>query len=1257
MKQFTNLYPVTKSLKFELIPIGDTLANIKTKGFLEEDEKRAENYKKVIEILDRYHKYFIDDCLCGVRLKGLKEFYSVYKSAKDAGLSASPKSRGFGEDLKEIQNKLRKEISDAFTAHPKFENLFRKEIIKEDLKEWIEDSNKKSKNIENAEKLLLTEFERFTTYFSHYHISRKNLYSSNDKTTAIAYRIIHDNLPRFVDNLKVFDAVKGCVDFTPILKDMRGIIKIDSLEEVFTLNFFNNILTQNGIDAYNGLISGMVKKEGDTKIKGLNEYINIYNQKDNKKDNKVPKFKPLYKQILSDREGVSWMLDHYSNDRELLKSINEFYKSELENAVIDGDRVNVLKSIETLIKSLPKWKNVGKIYIKGSQLLGLSKLLFDDARVFGWTLNYYYDNYENPKWRTDYAKGNESKRTKLEIQKSKFTKPAYISLATLQTALDKYAETLDDNSNVSQKHTETIIIDHFAKHKTMSADIMNSYKKLKEFLNSNPNTKLIKDKERVRQIKTFLDSIMQLLHFVKPLAIGKNANIDIDDLFYGEFSPLYDKLTKTTSIYIRVQSYLTKKPYSLEKFKLNFENPTLLSGWDVNKERDYCGIILIKDDLYYFGVLDRKHNKVFENMPVSESKRVYKKMNYKLIPGPNKILPKVFLSAKGLDKYDVPDKIYENYNKGTHKKGNNFKLADCHKLIDFFKSSIQKHEDWKQFNFKFSNTKDYKDISGFYSEVENQAYKITFNDIDEDYINKLVENGHLYLFQIYNKDFSTASKGKPNLHTLYWRGLFSEENLNDVIYKLNGRGALFYRRKSIEDDSVVVHRAKDKIQNKNPLSTKRTSVYNYDIVKDKRYTEDKFQFHIPITMNFKSIGFDYINPRVNDYLRNNKDVKIIGLSRGQQHLIYLTLIDQKGQILQQESLNIVQSEKHKIKTNYYDLLEQKEKERGDAIKEWSNPKGIEKLKEGYISQVVHKVAKMMIEHNAIVVLEDLNFGNFQEKPKVENQVYQKLQMMLTDKLNYLVIKDRKPNELGGLYNALQLTNRFESFLKVGKQSGFLFVMPAPLTAHIDPTTGFVNYLNPKYESVKQSKSYFLKFKNISYDGVKKCFEFAFDYQDFTVKTDDTQTKWSVFTFGDRLETLMGVSKLVNINDKFIELFEEYKIDFIKNKNIKSAILEQKDKGFFERLMYLLQLTLQMQNTKIGTGVDYFISPVENKSGGFYDSRKKRKGLPHNVNANTAYHFAMKGLWILKKGLFNTNEKGTPNLALTNKEWLQFVQNK
>ena len=63
LSELTGLYSLSKTLRFELKPIGKTLEYIESKGLIAQDEQRAEEYKKVKDIIDRYHKKFITMCL------------------------------------------------------------------------------------------------------------------------------------------------------------------------------------------------------------------------------------------------------------------------------------------------------------------------------------------------------------------------------------------------------------------------------------------------------------------------------------------------------------------------------------------------------------------------------------------------------------------------------------------------------------------------------------------------------------------------------------------------------------------------------------------------------------------------------------------------------------------------------------------------------------------------------------------------------------------------------------------------------------------------------------------------------------------------------------------------------------------------------------------------------------------------------------------------------------------------------------------
>ena len=75
---FTGQYPLSKTLKFELKPIGATREFIEKKGLIEEDETRSEDYKKVKIFIDDYHKDFISQSLNGIKLFGLDNYENLF---------------------------------------------------------------------------------------------------------------------------------------------------------------------------------------------------------------------------------------------------------------------------------------------------------------------------------------------------------------------------------------------------------------------------------------------------------------------------------------------------------------------------------------------------------------------------------------------------------------------------------------------------------------------------------------------------------------------------------------------------------------------------------------------------------------------------------------------------------------------------------------------------------------------------------------------------------------------------------------------------------------------------------------------------------------------------------------------------------------------------------------------------------------------------------------------------------------------------
>ncbi len=961
----------------------------------------------------------------------------------------------------------------------------------------------------------------------------------------------------------------------------------------------------------------------------------MYRQKKKLKPQELPNLKPLFKQILSDRESVSFLPEKFETDSEVLKGIKGYY-NHLQKFDLFGSQINILDKLQKLFSSLDSLDkgtfDNNTIYVAGGQQLKqLSARLLGDKYVINNALEKYYEEVLEP------IKGKKPTQAYAR-KKEKWLKAKYYSVAIITAALP--------NNNV--------------KWGNVLGGLPERIKKRWDNV-KNINGK-IKKKEKA-EIKGFLDLLLDLLRFVKPFYFKYYEDAK-NEAFYSCFEPLYHELAQIVPLYNKVRNHLTRKPYSTKKFKLNFNSSTLLNGWDENKEKDNKGVLLEKDGCYYLAIMNKEDNKIFSDLgeiKPSEEVVCYNKVRYKLLPGPNKMLPKVFFSKKGIESFAPRKNILELYTEGEYKSGESFDLNKCHELIDYFKKAIKEHPDWKHFNFEFSDTNTYKDINGFYSEIAQQGYKLDFKKVAVADIDRLVREGKLYLFKIYSKDFSPHSKGRPNLHTLYWRAVFDEENLADVVYKLNGKAEVFYRKKSLQYRKEVWENG----HHHNQLKGK----FKYPIIKDRRYAVDKFMFHVPITINFKASGPNNINSQVASFLQGNKDVNIIGIDRGERHLLYLTLIDRQGKIKKQYSLNEIVSryEKKEFRTDYHKLLSAKEKQRDKARKSWDTIESIKELKEGYLAQVVHTITRMMVEHNAIVVLEDLNFGFKRGRYKVERQVYQKFERRLIEKLNFLVFKEENIEKPAGVLNGLQLANKFEGFEKIGKQSGFLFYVPASYTSKIDPLTGFVNFLRPQYKSVEKSKDFFKCFDSIKYNSAKDWFEFSFFYTKFPGKAVGVKTRWTVCTtnypryhWNRRLNSGKGGQEHIMVTPRLKALFEDHSISYTTGQDLKDVIKQQKSPEFFKKLMFLLGVTLQLRYNNGLKGEkeqDYILSPVADAHGRFFNSLCAFKDpLPIDADANGAYHVALKGLLLLKK-LDKAKDLSKFKITVSLQEWLTFVQGK
>ena len=1289
-----NGYSRSITLRNRLIPIGKTEENLKKANMLESDFERAKAYVEVKNIIDDFHRSFIEDVLSketlGLDWGALYDQFDLFQSEKDKVKKAKHKKQ-----LEVLQSVMRKDIVKKFKNDERYPKLFKKEILTDLLPSIIKDDDT---GTITDKKAALDTFTGFATYFTGFHQNRENLYSEEAKSTAISNRIVNENFPKFYANVKVFEDLQK--NFPNIISETENSLKDflngKKLSEIFNKENFNAVLSQSGIDFYNTVIGGISGESGKEKIQGLNEKINLASQKllPEDKSKLRKKMTLLYKQILSDKKTASFIPAGFEKSEEVYETVRQFKEQNLDRAKF---------KIEKTFNSADY--DLNQIFVPSKELTAFSLAIFGNWSI----LNEGFFLLEKDKAKKELSEKQSENITK-QIAKNDY------SLSELQTAYERWA---NENKVQIDKNVKNYFLlaplqtDEQTKEKH-SVKILDNLTETYSKIDFEQQKNLQAEKEAATPIKNFLDEVQNLYHYLK--LVDYRGEEQKDSNFYSQLDGILADIAEIVPLYNKVRNFVTKKPGEIKKIKLNFECSSFLNGW-ATEFGTKDAHIFIYNNKYYLGIFDRKLSE--EDIELLKNSGNCKHLIYDFQKPDNKNTPRLFIRSKGdsyapaVAKYNLPiESVIDFYDRGAFKTENRSKNPEEYKealakLIDYFKLGFSRHDSYKNYTFSWKETKDYNDIAEFYADTIKSCYQLKFENINFENLEQLADDGKLYLFQIYNKDFAEKSTGKKNLHTLYWENLFSQENLNDVCLKLNGEAELFFRPKS-ENIKEIKHEKGSILVNKttadgqsipeeiyqeiykfknNMISSLSVEAQeyldtykvvwnkaNYTITKDRHFLQDTYLFHCPITMNFKSpeITGKKFNEKVLNYLKNNPDVKIIGLDRGERHLIYLSLINQKGEIEMQKTLNTVyqtRNDKPLVPVNYQEKLVQKEGDRDKARKNWQTISNIKELKEGYLSNIVHEIAKLMVENNAIVVMEDLNFGFKRGRFAVERQVYQKFENMLIEKLNYLVFKDKAVNEPGGVLNAYQLTDKSANVSDVGKQCGWIFYVPAAYTSKIDPKTGFANlFITKGLTNVEKKKAFFEKFDAVRYDEKEECFVFSIDYSKLCDNA-DYHKKWDIYTRGERLVYSKKENKTFSVKptEKLKEIFDDKGINWKNEENFLDSILnveaEKANAPFFDELLRSFNTSLQMRNSipnSSNAEDDYLISPIKAEDGTFFDSREqfslgKDAKLPIDADANGAYHIALKGLYLLKNN-FNQNDKGYIE-NISNADWFKFVQEK
>lgn len=1198
-KGFTNLQPESKTIKFRLDPVGDTMKNIEKGNILKIAEEKEKKRQELKVYIDEFHKKYIDKKLEDTTALVDKVF------STDKMQELLEVFNGKNKEEKEgLFDKFGKKLSDYMQDSDEYKKLDKKEFITVILPEYLKD-DKDALEVISFWKKSVTEVADLTR-------KRKRLYDNENNFGTIVNRTIWVNLQKYLTNIAAFNAFVKMYQNDEIqnnkakqaIRDLEDKLDVRIIPSCFSIDNYSFFCSQHGIDVYNTIIGGFTREDG-TKVQGLNEIINIHNSKTTESDKKLSKFDRLFKQLMSDSVTYSFVEDQIKSDKELYEKIDKAASH------VDG----CIDEIEAFLKSINS-NEIDKIYVEKTAHGDISNAIFKHYYVINDAIREEYNE-------THPAKNKETKKYVSDRKRFLDNVPCY-SIAYLNNLV---------NADIADYFREEIQ-DMATEYRICSRN----YKKLDKHgrpFRQNKNAKIV--------VKALMDSILSVRRLLRNLA-PSDIPVVKDNIFYNSLFEYINNLSDEVSIFNKARNYATKKDFDSKEMEVS-----VVSGWtnpDVAQS-----VILSKGNSYYLAIIDDSARKCLNKEVIKAGKDNYSYMDYNLVADAAKSCPHMFFSGKYMTEHPEMVKRHQAAVDAYSNRKNNgtgYTAKDEENIIRYYQEGlIDKYRG--TFNFSFKKPSEYESLRAFLKDVDDQSYCIKKREVDSEYIDSLVREGKIYLFRVSSRDFADNPKTTPTLFSLYWKILFDQRNLDNPVHRLSGGARVTYREKSITNP--YIHKAGTPIALKKSKDGK-TKTYTYDIIKNRRYTYDSFFLSVTIEANFKGDPYARFNTLANQYIRSNKDdMHIIGITRGIKNLIYYTVIDMKGNVVEHNSLNIIKNKMKDgsvIEDDYNANLEIRARENVGKKLSWDSEYTIKDLKEGYMSQVVSVISKLMIKYNAAVVLEDLS-GNFKDKQKaIEKTVYTDFENALLKKLHFLITdKDINSNAEGSVLKPYQLCATVNNKESLSFQNGFVFFLSPAYTGSLDPSTGFINRLNLQYKGKENAESILKTLDYMKFED--DCYKIAFDYKNFKYidkkDFDGIKTDWIINTRGIRYNIYRNKStnnmwkgETVDLTDAFTQLFAEYDIDV--QGDILTQIIDTNKAKLYESFLNLLRLVVRTNNNLENDYV--YASPVE---GSAYN---EHYGIADNISS---YNIARKGLMAVEK--ITGSKDDFVKIASTTNDWLRY----
>lgn len=1070
----------TKTMMFGLDPDPRSLGFIRERGILESEAERERGLRTAKGWLDACYRASVEGGLSKAPDEVDLALVDAVCDAADALAAAkgAPRSErlGLARELEGAELALKEAVAALFAGDPLAECSKAGELVSKVAPERMRELGM----LEEAD--AFAELSYRASYYADYLLQRRRIFTASRDAGhgTVADRVVEDNLPIMRRNLVL---AGQALEAYPEAARAIGLEASEVLAELGRERWLA-CFSQSGIDAYNALLSGWTDG-GSERALGLNQALSEAFDADRSRMQRRPKLKRLKKMVLTQAESFSARFATYGTDADMAEEVSATLAA-LDSAV-DVETGEVLGAPEALQRALAAARESGYAGMAVGSAAGIGYL---SELVCGREAALHdADEACREAGLALYAKGRDSERKALSKGRGTGVLRSGVPVSAVVELADAAGIPCDWRGIEREAARQ-------------AARLAAARPRVEAAMGACDAESHLQTDELALDAARGMCGALLAMRRLAAMTVTVSGDGPLDR-YECAGMPLGAFLAGLRRMCDRIRGHLTKKPYSKERWVLDFGNATLNAGWDAAKTKQYGNMIFQRGDRVYYAVRAPRDS---EGRPVRFDMRLledaeggeWRLLRVKNVPGAAKCLAKLFASASSCERYGMPEDLRDGMREHRYKDDPDF----LRRLVEAVSARLTGEgvppewvpENWDRLGLKLEPADRYATWGEFCRDIDASRFAVWGARIPDAVVQENVSQGRIYLFEVYNRDMRARQRGtkrgeRTNAYTRLLLEALSDTAAQHRVRILGGT-EVFFRPASIAEP--IVHRkgswlvnryydgpdgerlrlpddARTEIYNrlngfsKAPLSPEAARyeklaechVADYDIVKDARFARDCFELHVGVEVNCGApdggdlrAAYDAESELAARFI--GSDAPVLAIARGHRCLAYAVLMDRSGNVLEERSLDELDG------IDWAARLRGLYEQRAGEQRSWRQRTSIKNLKETYVQRLAAWVGRKVAETGAVVAVESPDSGFSDRSSAFEPAVWKGFATALVTKLSCLVTDAALDgDEPGSPTNPLQLGQPWAFYAgKAGAKTGTVLHVPTNWVSDVDLSCGY-----------------------------------------------------------------------------------------------------------------------------------------------------------------------------------------------------------